>query len=87
MQEVVCIYHQMVGVTVEEFGVLVGLCHAIINKMHCIYEQIIPRMLTQEQYNDCMKINNEVIMGADNDPHFFWKIVTSDETWCVLSDP
>jgi hypothetical protein len=43
--------------------------------------------LTPEQREDRVTSCQDIIAMADADKHFFNKIITEDETWCLARDP
>ena len=44
-------------------------------------------ILNPDQRDNCMKISGDLISDADDVPTFLNRIVTGDETWCILYDP
>jgi len=52
--------------------------------MHCVCQQTVLRMLTQEQNDDCMRISGEFINAADSDKVLLQMIITGKNTWCFL---
>jgi hypothetical protein len=47
----------------------------------------VPRVLTQDQRDNCISICGDLIASADKDGTFLNQIMTGDETWCLLYDP
>jgi len=57
--------HQKVDVMADKAGISGGSCHTILSKylkMHCVCQPVVPRMLMQEQYDDCARIIGELHM-------------------------
>ena len=50
-------------------------------------ERFVPHSLTPEQREDRVTSCPDIIAMADADKHFFNKIITGVETWCVACDP
>jgi hypothetical protein len=49
--------------------------------------RFVPQSLTPEQREDRVTSFQDIIVMADEDTHFFNKIITRDETWCFAFDP
>jgi len=52
-----------------------------------IYSRFVPHSLTPEQKDRRIAACQGLIAIADNDPDFFKKTVTGNETWCFAYDP
>ena len=52
-----------------------------------ICSRFVPHSLTPGQKDRRIATCRDLIATADNDPDFFKKIVTGDETWCFAYDP
>jgi hypothetical protein len=55
--------------------------------MSHVTQHSVARILTQDQCDDRMSICGDLINSADKDGTFLNRIITGDETWCVLYDP
>jgi hypothetical protein len=71
-------------------GISHDMCHRILTddlNMLCVSEHYVPRVLMQDQCDDCMTICGDVINSADEDETFLDRIIARDERWCFLYDP
>ena len=59
-----------------------------LNLSH-VTQQTVPRIVIQDQRDDCMTMTicGNLISSADDDSAFLNRIITGDETWCLLYDP
>jgi len=55
--------------------------------MKCVSAKFIPRLLTQDQKNNCLDVCNDLREQVGNDPQILSKVVTRYETWCCGCDP
>ena len=55
--------------------------------MHRVCQQIIPRMLNEDQKAIRIEVAGDLISAVDKDPSLLGRIVIGDEKWCFLYDP
>jgi hypothetical protein len=70
-------------VVADKAGVLICSCCTVLSKdvkMYDVWQHIIPRILTQEQCNNHMKVSDGHTSTAGNDLDFPQMIVKSYET-------
>jgi hypothetical protein len=88
IQEVATLVCANRSITVDEIaaavaaGISHGTCYKILSddlNMSCVTQHSIPRVLTQDQRDDCMSICGDLIDSADKDGTFLNRIMTGDE--------
>lgn len=68
----------------EEVGISIGSCHEILTVklgMHRVSAKLVPRLLTDDQKENRVKISQELLDRASTDKNFIKTIITGDETW------
>jgi hypothetical protein len=63
-------------------GISHGTCHKILSddlNMSCITQHSVPRILTQDQLDDCMSICGDLIDSADQEGKFLNRIISGNE--------
>jgi hypothetical protein len=70
-------------VTVAAAGISHGTCHKILSddlNMSCVTQHSVPRVLTQDQCDNCMNTCGDVIDSADKGGMFLNQIIAREET-------
>lgn len=68
----------------EEVGISIGSCHEILTVklgMHRVSAKLVPRLLTDDQKENRVKISQELLDRASTDKNYIKTIITGDETW------
>jgi histone-lysine N-methyltransferase SETMAR len=68
----------------EESDISLVSCHNILTEklgMHRVAAKFVPRLLTDEQREQRVGINQELLDQANSDGNLLKNIVTGDETW------
>jgi len=52
-----------------------------LNMKH-VSTKFVPRLLTEDQKNNCLNVCYDLKEQVGNDPQILSKVVTGDETWC-----
>ena len=80
--------------TIEELVELSGLTWSLIQriltedlKMRRVAAKLVPRLLTADQKECRLGACRELKEQFEEDPEFFSKIITGDESWCYGYDP
>jgi hypothetical protein len=55
--------------------------------MRQVSAKFVPRLLTEEQKDNCVNVCCDLKEELRNDPNFLTKIVTGYEYWCYAYDP
>jgi hypothetical protein len=73
----------------EETDVSGSSCQRILTdlRMRRVSTKFVPRLLTEEQKDNCVNVCRNLKEELRNDPNFLTKIVTGDESWCYAYDP
>jgi histone-lysine N-methyltransferase SETMAR len=73
----------------EETNVSWSSCQRILTeglRMRRVSAKFVPRLLTEEQEDNCVNLCRDLMEELCNDPNFLTKIVTGDESWCYAYD-
>jgi len=68
----------------NEVVISIGSCHQILTEklhMNRISAKLVPRMLTDDQKDNRVKISQELLANANGNENFLKNITTGDETW------
>ena len=68
----------------DEVGISIGSCHQICTEklqMHRVSAKFVPRLLTDDQKENCVEISQELLANANGNENFLKNILTGDETW------
>jgi len=49
--------------------------------MRCISAEFVPRLLTDNQKENCIEISQELLANANGNENFLKNIITGDEMW------
>ena len=55
--------------------------------MKRVSAKFVPRLLTEDQRNNCLNVCYDLREQVINDPQILSKAVSRDETWCYGYDP
>jgi hypothetical protein len=83
-------HSQMIDKIAAAAGISHGTCHRLLSdnlNMSSVTEHSVPRVLTQDQYDNCISICDDLIDSADKDGLFPNRNLTGDETWRFLYNP
>ena len=67
----------------DEVGISIGSCHQIFTEklqMHRVIAKFVPRLLTDDQKENCGEISQELLANANGNENFLKNIITGDET-------
>ena len=73
----------------DEVGISIGSCHKIFNEklqIRPVSAKFVPRLLTDDQKEDCVEISQELLANANGNANFLKNIITGDETWVYEYD-
>jgi len=68
---------------VDEVGISIGSCHQIFTEklqMRRVSAKFVPRLLTDNQKENCVEISQELLANANGNENFLKNIITGDET-------
>jgi transposase len=68
----------------EEVGICKSSCHTILNEklmMHRVAAKFMPRLLTEEQKENRVTVNQELLDRSNTDEKKKKNVITGDETW------
>ena len=68
----------------EEVGICKSSCHLILTdkmKMRRFATKFVPRLLTDAQKENCVKVSQELFDRSNADKNFLKNVITVDETW------
>ena len=68
----------------DEVGISIGSYRQIFTEkshMHRVSAKIVPRLLTGDQKENRVEINQELLADANGNENFLNNIMTGDETW------
>jgi transposase len=74
----------------DEVGISTGSAHPIITEdlhMCRVVAKFVPKLLSQEQQQLCLKVAQDMLECANGDPEFLKTVITGDETWVYEYDP
>ena len=81
----ICGNHRLtVREVADEVGISIGSCHQIFAEklqMCCVSAKFMPRLLTDDQKENCVEIIQELLANANGNEKFLKNIITEDETW------
>jgi hypothetical protein len=93
IQEVAMLVCTNCSQMVVEIAAVAGISHGTRHKILSddlntsrVTQHSVPRVLSQDQRDDCMSICSDLIYNADKGGMFLNWIITGDETWCFLYD-
>ena len=75
---------------IVEVGISRGSVYSILTEDLCMWRvsaKFIPKLLTEQQKDLCVKIAQDMLDCANNDLEFTKTIITGDETWIYNYDP
>ena len=76
--------HLTVREVADEVGISIESCHQIFTEklqMHCVSAKFVPRLLTDDQKENCVEISQELLANANGNESFLKNIITGNETW------
>ena len=68
----------------DEVGISIGSCHQTfteIIQMRRVSAQFVPRLLTDDQKENCVEISRKLLANANGNENFLKNIITGHETW------
>jgi len=74
----------------EATGVSWSSCQRILTQdlnMRRVSAKFVPRLLTEDQRQSRLTVCQELKNHLQNDPDYFSKVITGDESWCYGYDP
>ena len=73
----------------DEVGISVVSFHQIFTEkrqMRRVSAKIVPRLLTDDQKENCVEISQEMLANANGNENFLKNIITGDDTWVYVYD-